>query len=125
MGLSAREADGTYHSTYDNPTWFKKFIDPDFKYSVLSAQVTGVALLRLVDAELLPFDYAAYGKQILEYVAEIEQQAAKVSPAGAKKIDFGGLKAAAEAFAKAGADLRQKGDALLVTSLAEVRLEPH
>jgi len=123
MGLSAREADGTYHSTYDNPTWFKKFIDPDFKYSVLAAQVTGVALLRLVDAEVLPFDYEAYGKQIVEYVDEIAQQATKASPAAAKTIDFAGLKASAEGFAKAGAELRQKGDGLLVTSLAEVRLE--
>jgi N-acetylated-alpha-linked acidic dipeptidase len=119
MGLSGSGGDGTYHSTYDNPTWFKKYIDPEFKYSVLAAQVTGVALLRLVDAELLPFDYEAYGKQILEYANEIEQQAVKASPAGAKTIDFGGLKASAEAFAKAGADLRRRGDALLTEVVLE------
>src|SRR5262249_52679543 len=56
MGLSAKGGDGTYHSTYDNPTWFKKYIDPGFKHSVLAAQVTGTALLRLADAEVLPFD---------------------------------------------------------------------
>ena len=76
MGLSGT-GDGTYHSTYDNPTWFKKFIDPQFKFSVLAAQVTGVALLRLADAEVLPFDYESYGKQILEYVNEIEKEASK------------------------------------------------
>jgi N-acetylated-alpha-linked acidic dipeptidase len=113
MGLNGRGGDGTYHSTYDNPAWFKKFIDPGFKYSVLAAQVTGVALLRLADAELLPFDYESYGRQILDYVNEIETEATKASPAGAKNVGFAELKAAAERFARAGADLRTRGDALL------------
>src|SRR5471032_2711088 len=72
MGLNGRGGDGSYHSTYDNPTWFKKYIDPQFKYSVLASQVTGVALLRLADAGMLPFDYEVYGKQILEYAEDIE-----------------------------------------------------
>ena len=115
MGLNARggAGDGTYHSTYDHPGWFKKFIDPQFTYSVLAARVTGVALLRLADAELLPFDYEAYGRQILEYISEIEQQAAKASAAEAKTIEFDGLKRAAGAFMRAGAALRARGDALL------------
>lgn len=113
MGLSGKGGDGTYHSTYDNPAWFKKFIDPEFKYSVLAAQVTGIALLRLADAEVLPFDYQSYGKQILEYVDDIERQAATNATREAAAIDFKGLKAAAEAFARAGADLRRRADALL------------
>jgi len=113
IGLNGRGADGTYHSTYDNPTWFKKFIDPQFKYSVLASQLTGVALLRLAEAEILPFDYEAYGNQILEYVDEIEQQARKASAEKAKAIDFAGLKAAAQVFAKAGANLRATGEMLL------------
>ena len=79
MGLNGDGGDGSYHSTYDNPTWFKKYIDPQFKFSVLAAQVTGVALLRLVDAEMLPFDYETYGRQILEYIGEIEKQATAAS----------------------------------------------
>ena len=113
MGLNGRGGDGSYHSTYDNPTWFKKYIDPQFKFSVLAAQVTGVALLRLADAEVLPFDYETYAKQILEYIGEIEQQAAKASADGANKVDFAGLRSAAEAFAKAGADVRARGESLL------------
>jgi N-acetylated-alpha-linked acidic dipeptidase len=113
MGLNGRGGDGTYHSTYDNPTWFKKYIDPQFKHSVLASQMTGVALLRLADAEVLPFDYEAYGRQIIEYVGEIEQQATKASATNAKAIDFAGLKSAAEAFAAAGANARARGDALL------------
>jgi N-acetylated-alpha-linked acidic dipeptidase len=113
MGLNGRGGDGSYHSTYDNPTWFKKFIDPRFTHNVLAAQVTGIALLRLADAQLLPLDYESYGRQILEYIAEIETQASKASAAGARTVDFAGLKRAAEGFTKAGADLRARGDTLL------------
>jgi N-acetylated-alpha-linked acidic dipeptidase len=113
MGLNGPGGDGSYHSTYDNPTWFKKYIDPQFTFSVLAAQVTGVALLRLADAEVLPFDYEAYGTQILEYIDEIEQQASKASADGAKKIDFAGLRSAASGFARAGAGARERGDSLL------------
>src|SRR5262245_53542652 len=113
FGLNGRGADGTYHSTYDHPGWFKTFIDPQFSHSVLAAQVTGVALLRLADAEVLPFDYEAYGRQILEYVRDIESQAVKASPSDAAAIDFAGLARAATAFMKAGADARTRGDALL------------
>ena len=116
MGLSGAGGDGSYHSTYDNPTWFKKYIDPRFAFSVLAAQVTGVALLRLADAEVLPFDYETYGRQILDYIGEIEKQAAAASPENAKKIDFAGMRSAAEAFAKAGADVRARGESLLSSS---------
>jgi len=118
MGLNGAGGDGSYHSTYDNPTWFKKYVDPQFKYSVLATELTGVALLRLADAEVLPFDYETYGNQISEYVNEIEQQALKASADGAKQIDFAGLKAAAEAFARAGAAARTRADALLASATA-------
>jgi len=113
MGLNGRGVDGTYHSTYDNPAWFRRFIDPEFRYSVIAAQVTGIAVLRLADAELLPLDYESYGRQIGEYVADIRQQATKASADGAKRIDFAGLEAAAAAFLKAGADLRARGESAL------------
>ena len=78
----------------------------DMKIYLLSA-------LRIANAEVLPFDYETYGKQILEYIGEIEEQATKASADGAKKIDFAGLRTAAEAFAKAGADVRARSEAML------------
>src|SRR5262249_3699308 len=113
MGISQPAVDGTYHSTYDNPAWFKKFIDPGFKYSVIAAQATGAALLRLADADVLPFDYETYGRQILEYAGEIEKEATMKSAVDAKRVDFAGLKAAAESFARAGSDLRKRVEGAL------------
>ena len=95
VGLSGAGGDGTYHSTYDHPGWFKKYIDPHFTFSVLATHMTGVTLLRLADAELLPLDYEAYGQQILDYVNEIEKDAVKTSAAQTKTVDFAALRAAA------------------------------
>src|SRR4029450_11623147 len=113
MGLNGDGGDGSYHSTYDNPTWFKKYIDPQFKFSVLAAQLTGVALLRLTDADVLPFDYESYGKQILEYIGDIEKQATTASADNAKQVDFAAMRSAADSLAKAGAAMRARGDAML------------
>jgi len=122
FGLNAPGVEGSYHSTYDNPTWFKKYIDPQFKFSVLATQTTGVALLRLADAELLPFDYESYCRQILEYVNDIEQQAVTASPDQARQIDFAALKSAAEGFANAGVALRRRADMVLGESPAITEL---
>src|SRR5262249_9719293 len=96
--LTGAGGDGTYHSADDHPGWFKKYIDPEFRHSVLATQATGVALLRLVDAEVLPLDYESYGQQILEYVNEIEKDASKASAGSANKVDFAGLAAATIGF---------------------------
>jgi N-acetylated-alpha-linked acidic dipeptidase len=112
MGISGG-GDGTYHSIYDDSMWFKRFVDPGFKYSVAASQVTGIALLRLADAELLPFDYEAYGKQILEYIGEIEKEATTASASEAGKVDFVGLRAAAERLTRAGVRARSYGESLL------------
>jgi N-acetylated-alpha-linked acidic dipeptidase len=114
MGLNGT-GDGIYHSIYDDPAWFKKFLDPGFNYSVLAARVTGVAMLRLADAQILPFDYESYGTQILEYVKDIEKEATTKSSANAGQVDFAGLKAAAEAFARAGADAGKRSETMLAS----------
>jgi N-acetylated-alpha-linked acidic dipeptidase len=120
LGLNGASVDGTYHSTYDNPQWFKRFIDPQFRFSVLASQVTGVAVLRLADADVLPFDYEAYGRQIRDYVIEIERDARTRSAADARRVDFTGLKSAATDFARAGADLRHRVESALEGTPAAV-----
>jgi N-acetylated-alpha-linked acidic dipeptidase len=113
MGISDADTSGTYHSIYDDPVWFKKFIDPGFKYSVAASQVTGLALMRFADADVLPMDYEAYGRQVLEYIDEIEKEASAASTDGEKQVDFAGLRQAAAAFAAAGADLRLRGERII------------
>ncbi len=64
---------GVYHSQYDNHYWMSHFGDPEFKYHALMSQVWGVLALRLANAEVLPFDFAAYASNIRQYTGDIQR----------------------------------------------------
>jgi N-acetylated-alpha-linked acidic dipeptidase len=66
---------GVYHSMYDNHFWMNKFGDPGFKYHALMSQLWGVLALRLANAEILPFDFAAYAANLRTFVQELEKGA--------------------------------------------------
>jgi N-acetylated-alpha-linked acidic dipeptidase len=89
---------GVYHSVYDNYAWFIKFADPTFVYEQQQARVFGLEILHMADADVLPYDYRAYGKDVVGYVADAQKQA------GAEKlgVDFGAATTAAQRFAAAG-----------------------
>jgi len=90
---------GVYHSTYDDYTWFTKFADPTFVYEQQQARVFGLEILHMADADVLPYDYRAYGKDVVGYVADAQKQAA----AAKLIVDFSPATTAAERFEAAGA----------------------
>ncbi len=49
---------GVYHSIYENPHWMKTLVDPDFAYHEVMAAMLGTAVIRMSEADLLPFDLA-------------------------------------------------------------------
>ncbi|MGA7566849.1 MAG: M28 family metallopeptidase [Terriglobales bacterium] len=59
---------GVYHSSFDDFTWFKKFADPDFLYEQEMARIYGLEVLRMASADVLPYDYEDYGREILVYL---------------------------------------------------------
>jgi N-acetylated-alpha-linked acidic dipeptidase len=66
--ISSNGEYGVYHSAFDDFNWFKKFGDPDFTYEQEMARIFGLEVLRMSDADVLPFDYETYGKEILVYL---------------------------------------------------------
>ncbi len=67
------EDDGTqYHSIYDDFYWYTHFADTDFAYGQALAQSAGTAMMRLADADLLPFNYGAQVEAISKYEDELE-----------------------------------------------------
>jgi N-acetylated-alpha-linked acidic dipeptidase len=97
---------GVYHSVFDNFAWFKKFGDPDFVYEQQMARVFGLETLRMADADVLPYDYEEYGKEIAVYLDAARKRAESRFGEGA--LDWNAVKAAARHFQEAGAKIRLK-----------------
>ncbi|MGC1373456.1 MAG: M28 family metallopeptidase [Candidatus Sulfotelmatobacter sp.] len=92
---------GVYHSTFDDFTWFKKFADPDFVYEQQMARVFGLEMLRMADADVLPYDYEEYGKEVATYIDAAAKRAE--SKLGPHALDFDRAATAARHFQEAGA----------------------
>lgn len=86
---------GVYHTAYDSHAWMSRFGDPDFAYHAAMARLWGVMALRLANADVLPFDYAAYGRDLLVYLDD----AAKVARDRKVEVDLAAAREAAEALA--------------------------
>jgi N-acetylated-alpha-linked acidic dipeptidase len=72
--IASTGAFGVYHSVFDNYDWFIKFADPDFLYEQQMARVFGLEVIRMADADVLPYDYEQYGKEIVAHLASAEDK---------------------------------------------------
>ncbi len=66
---------GVYHSIYDSFQWMRLHGDPGFAYHATLARIAGIVILRLAEADLLPFDFAAYAAEIKSYVGGLQKSA--------------------------------------------------
>jgi N-acetylated-alpha-linked acidic dipeptidase len=92
---------GVYHSAFDNFNWFKKFGDPTFVYEQEMARVLGIEALHMASADVLPYDYELYGKEIGVYIDNSREKARQMI--GANAPDFTRASDAARRFMNAGA----------------------
>ncbi|MGH9576170.1 MAG: M28 family peptidase, partial [Terriglobales bacterium] len=69
---------GVYHSVFDNFAWFSKFGDPGFHYLQQMARIYGLQLLRMSEADALPYNYEDYGKEVATYLQKAQQKSARV-----------------------------------------------
>jgi N-acetylated-alpha-linked acidic dipeptidase len=99
--MSSSGSYGVYHSAFDNFNWFKKFADPTFVYEQEMARVFGVEALHMASADVLPYDYELYGKEIGAYIDNSREKATHVL--GASAPDFTKASDAAKRFMNAGA----------------------
>jgi N-acetylated-alpha-linked acidic dipeptidase len=66
---------GSYHSAYDSFDHYRRFGDPGFVYGVTLAQTAGRVLLRLANAEVLPFEFSNFSETLGKYVGELKKLA--------------------------------------------------
>jgi N-acetylated-alpha-linked acidic dipeptidase len=63
---------GIYHSIYDSFRWFTTFSDTAFVYGRALAQTTGMAVLRLANADLLPYEFTALSERVAGNLKEVQ-----------------------------------------------------
>jgi N-acetylated-alpha-linked acidic dipeptidase len=84
---------GVYHSTFDDFAWYTQNADPHFAYLQEMARILGLEALRMADADVLPYDYTAYAREITAYIEAAQHKAADAKLAG---LDFAPAEAAAQ-----------------------------
>ena len=72
LGYGGEDDSGIYHSIYDDFYEYTHFEDTDFAYGRLAAQTVGTAVMRLADAEVLPFDFTRLAETARGYVDEVQ-----------------------------------------------------
>ena len=75
LGYADDEPSGAYHSAYDTYDRYARIVDPGFTYGIVLAKTGGHVVLRLADAELLPFRFSDFADAINRYVGELERLA--------------------------------------------------
>ncbi len=94
---------GVYHSAFDDYAWFTQNADPHFLYLQEMARVLGLEAVRMADADVLPYDYAAYAREISAYLGAAKSRASDSTSRGAglAALDFAPAEAAAARFSAA------------------------
>ena len=66
---------GVYHSLYDDYSWMERFGDPGFRYHAAMSRLWGLLAMRFADADVLPFDYSLYAREIVAYLESLDKLA--------------------------------------------------
>jgi N-acetylated-alpha-linked acidic dipeptidase len=77
FGFYGEDQGGIYHSIYDDFYWYTHFSDTDFAYARALSQVAGTAVMRLADADLLPFDFSDQAETVQTYVNGLQSFSAQ------------------------------------------------
>jgi N-acetylated-alpha-linked acidic dipeptidase len=72
LGFGGEGAGGEYHSIYDSYDHFIKFNDPGFKYGITLSKTSGRIMMRMANADVLPFDVSGFFTTVAGYVADLK-----------------------------------------------------
>jgi len=75
LGFGGETDGGVYHSIYDDFAWYTRFADPDFIYGRALAQTIGTVVMRVADADLLPFDPSGLAEASARWLKEVRELA--------------------------------------------------
>jgi len=78
IGFGGEDDGGIYHSIYDDFYWYTHFSDTEFVYERALSQTGGTAVMRLADADLLPFEFEDFADTVQTYLKELKTLSQKM-----------------------------------------------
>ncbi|HEX8171865.1 MAG TPA: transferrin receptor-like dimerization domain-containing protein [Thermoanaerobaculia bacterium] len=75
VGYGGEGEYGVYHSAYDSFDHFMRFGDPKFDYGLAEAKTVGRMMLRLANADFLPFEASSFATTVSRYATEVKSLA--------------------------------------------------
>jgi N-acetylated-alpha-linked acidic dipeptidase len=109
---------GIYHSAYDSYYWMSKFGDPGFKYHATAGRISALMVLRLANADVLPFDYVEFARTVRGFLPPIQR--AMTHRGWQLTIDT--IRAATERLERAAAELANTRDSALARNPSKEQL---
>jgi len=73
IGYGGEGSGGEYHSIFDSYDDFRRFKDPGFVYCLALSKTVGHTVLRMADADVLPFDFRTLSATIDRYAKELTE----------------------------------------------------
>jgi N-acetylated-alpha-linked acidic dipeptidase len=74
LGFGFGSGNGIYHSRYDTHFFFTTYGDPGFTHGERLAELVALFMLRMANADILQFDYAATAETIDRYLDELREE---------------------------------------------------
>jgi len=102
LGFGGDGGGGVYHSVYDSFYWYTHFSDGEFVHAAALSRVIGTAILRLANADVLPFEFHATADTLRGYVDEIAKM-----PGVDKKLDLAPIRGALGKLESAASDYQK------------------
>jgi N-acetylated-alpha-linked acidic dipeptidase len=72
LGFAGEDPSGNYHSIYDDFYWYSQFSDYDFVYGRALAQAAGLTVLRMADADVMPYEFEGLSHTVAQYIEELK-----------------------------------------------------
>jgi N-acetylated-alpha-linked acidic dipeptidase len=75
LGFGGEDGGGSYHSIYDSFDHYARFGDPGFEYGIALAKLAGRVVLRLANADVLPFEFDSVAETVDGYARDVARLA--------------------------------------------------
>jgi N-acetylated-alpha-linked acidic dipeptidase len=73
LAYDGEDDGGIYHSIYDDFYWYTHFSDTNFVYGVALSQTVGTAVMRMADADVLPYEFTDFADTMRKYTKDLQK----------------------------------------------------